>query len=39
MTVLDAALIETLVREALLTLRGQRIPVGLFVPRHIARLG
>jgi sulfopyruvate decarboxylase TPP-binding subunit len=39
LTVLDAALIETLVREALVTLRGQRIPVGLFVPRHIARLG
>jgi hypothetical protein len=36
-TVLDASLIETLVREALLTLHGQRIPVGLFVPRHIAR--
>jgi sulfopyruvate decarboxylase TPP-binding subunit len=38
-TVLDPGLIETFVREALLTLRGQRIPVGLFVPRHIARLG
>jgi sulfopyruvate decarboxylase TPP-binding subunit len=38
LTVLDPALIETLVREALLTVRGQRIPVALFVPRHIARL-
>jgi sulfopyruvate decarboxylase TPP-binding subunit len=39
LTVLDATTIETLVHEALLTVRGQRIPVGLFVPRHIARLG
>jgi len=27
--------IETAVREALLTIRGQRIPVGLIVPRHL----
>ena len=27
----------TLVREALLTVRGQRVPVGLFVPRHLIR--
>jgi sulfopyruvate decarboxylase subunit alpha len=27
--------IETTVREALLTMRGQRIPVGLIVPRHL----
>jgi sulfopyruvate decarboxylase TPP-binding subunit len=39
LTVLDPALIETLVHEALLTVRGQRTPVGLFVPRHITRQG
>jgi sulfopyruvate decarboxylase TPP-binding subunit len=38
-SVLDPLMIETLVREALVTVRGQRIPVGLFVPRHIARQG
>jgi sulfopyruvate decarboxylase TPP-binding subunit len=38
LTLDDPATIETLVREALVTVRGQRIPVGLFVPRHIARL-
>lgn len=38
LTVLDATLIETLVGEALLTLHGQRLPVGLFIPRHISRL-
>jgi sulfopyruvate decarboxylase TPP-binding subunit len=38
LTVLEPSLIETMVREALLTVRGQRIPVGLFVPRHIARV-
>ena len=38
-TIVDPATIETLVREALVTVRGQRIPVGLFVPRHIARVG
>ena len=27
--------IETVVREALLTVRGQRMPVGLIVPRHL----
>jgi sulfopyruvate decarboxylase subunit alpha len=27
--------IETAVREALMTIRGQRIPVGLIVPRHL----
>jgi sulfopyruvate decarboxylase TPP-binding subunit len=36
-TVMDPSSIETLVREALVTVRGQRIPVGLFVPPHIAR--
>jgi sulfopyruvate decarboxylase subunit alpha len=30
--------IETVVREALLTMRGQRIPVGLIVPRHLMLL-
>ena len=39
LTVLDPALIETLVREALVTVRGQRTPVGVFVPRHISRAG
>jgi sulfopyruvate decarboxylase TPP-binding subunit len=33
----DPALIETTVREAVLPITGQRLPVGLFVPRHIAR--
>jgi sulfopyruvate decarboxylase subunit alpha len=28
-------LVETSVRESLLTIRGQRIPVGLVVPRHL----
>jgi sulfopyruvate decarboxylase TPP-binding subunit len=28
-------MVETAVREALLTVRGQRIPIGLFVPRHL----
>jgi sulfopyruvate decarboxylase subunit alpha len=28
-------MVETTVREALLTIRGQRIPVGLLVPRHL----
>jgi sulfopyruvate decarboxylase subunit alpha len=28
-------MVETAVREALLTIRGQRIPVGLIVPRHL----
>jgi sulfopyruvate decarboxylase subunit alpha len=28
-------MIETVVREALLTLRGQRTPVGVIVPRHL----
>ncbi len=36
-TVTEPTSIETLVREALITVRGQRTPVGLFVPRHIAR--
>jgi len=31
-------MIETAVREALLTMRGQRIPVGLIVPRHLMLL-
>jgi hypothetical protein len=29
--------IQTAVREAVLTIKGQRLPVGLFVPRHISR--
>ena len=29
--------IETAVREAVLTISGQRIPVGLLVPRHLVR--
>ncbi|HEX6512331.1 MAG TPA: hypothetical protein VF157_08535, partial [Chloroflexota bacterium] len=29
--------IETTVREAILTIKGQRLPVGLFVPRHLLR--
>jgi sulfopyruvate decarboxylase TPP-binding subunit len=33
----DAAVIQTAVREAVLTIKGQRLPVGLFVPRHISR--
>jgi sulfopyruvate decarboxylase subunit alpha len=28
-------MVETTVRDALLTIRGQRIPVGLLVPRHL----
>jgi len=28
-------MVETAVREALLTVKGQRIPVGLLVPRHL----
>ena len=27
--------IETVVREALMTVRGQRLPVGIIVPRHV----
>jgi len=33
----DAEQIEPVVREALLTIRGQRVPVALFFPRHLAR--
>ena len=33
----DATQIETIVREAVLTITGQRLPVGLFVPRHLLR--
>jgi sulfopyruvate decarboxylase TPP-binding subunit len=33
----DPRLVPTLVREALLTVKGQRVPVGLFVPRHLTR--
>jgi sulfopyruvate decarboxylase subunit alpha len=33
----DPAQVPTLVREALLTVRGQKVPVGLFVPRHLVR--
>ncbi|MBI2756788.1 MAG: hypothetical protein HYX52_08770 [Chloroflexi bacterium] len=33
----DVAMIETVVREALLTVWGQKLPVGLFVPRHVIR--
>jgi sulfopyruvate decarboxylase subunit alpha len=28
-------MIETTIREALLTISGQRVPVGIFVPRHL----
>ncbi len=31
----SAEMVATTVREAALTVRGQRIPVGLFVPRHL----
>jgi sulfopyruvate decarboxylase TPP-binding subunit len=34
----DAAQIPLVVREALLTIKGQRVPVGIFVPRHIMRV-
>ena len=33
----DPGTIETLIREALLTVWGQKVPVGLFVPRHVIR--
>ena len=33
----DPDKIETVVREAILTIKGQRLPVGLFVPRHLLR--
>jgi len=33
----DPSSIETVVREAVLTITGQRLPVGLFVPRHLLR--
>jgi sulfopyruvate decarboxylase subunit alpha len=33
----DAAQIPVVVREALLTIKGQRVPVGIFVPRHVMR--
>jgi sulfopyruvate decarboxylase subunit alpha len=33
----DPAHVSTIVREALLTIKGQRLPVGLFVPRHLVR--
>ncbi len=33
----DARLMPTLVREALLTVKGQRVAVGVFVPRHLLR--
>ena len=36
-TIVDPLTIEPVVREALVTVRGQRVPVGIFVPRHIAR--
>jgi sulfopyruvate decarboxylase subunit alpha len=38
-TIMEPSAIETAIREAMLTIKGQRIPVGLFVPRHIARAG
>jgi sulfopyruvate decarboxylase TPP-binding subunit len=34
-TIHSLEMVETAVREALLTVRGQRIPVGLIVPRHL----
>ena len=34
-TLYAAEIVETAVREALLTVKGQRIPVGLLVPRHL----
>lgn len=37
LTIMEPSTIETAVREALLTIKGQRIPVGLFVPRHLSR--
>jgi sulfopyruvate decarboxylase subunit alpha len=37
LTIMESSAIETAIREAMLTIKGQRIPVGLFVPRHIAR--
>lgn len=33
----DPQRIPTVVHEALLTIKGQKVPVGLFVPRHISR--
>jgi sulfopyruvate decarboxylase TPP-binding subunit len=33
----DASEISVVVREALLTIKGQRVPVGIFVPRHVMR--
>lgn len=33
----DPDAIEMIVHEALLTVKGQRLPVGLFVPRHLLR--
>src|SRR6185437_2749692 len=35
MVIHDPASIETAVREAVLTIKGQKLPVGLFIPRHI----
>ncbi len=35
MAIHSVDMIETVVREALLTMRGQRMPVGLIVPRHL----
>ena len=37
LTIMQPSEIETMVREAMLTITGQRSPVGLFVPRHISR--
>lgn len=31
----SAEMVETAIREAALTVRGQRMPVGVFVPRHV----
>jgi sulfopyruvate decarboxylase subunit alpha len=33
----EPGLIPTIVRETLQTVKGQRVPVGLFVPRHLTR--
>jgi sulfopyruvate decarboxylase subunit alpha len=36
-TIMEPSTIEIAVREALLTIKGQRVPVALLVPRHISR--
>jgi sulfopyruvate decarboxylase subunit alpha len=34
----DASEIERVVRESVLTIKGQRLPVGILVPRHVSRV-